>query len=164
MEKKNALLETALKLYYNNPQNMESFCEILRDKSCISLRLIDWFVTKYAKMNNIQYNWIGKTFYVYNSYRSQLKAYSKRQMDPFCRRERISLQNDDYEIITTVGQMNFFRWAIENGVLKYICDNFENIDKSMKKESKTKSKKKITVRNTKKTFSRTQQHVTVMFD
>lgn len=60
--------------------------------------------------------------------------------------------------------MNFFRWAIENGVLKYICDNFENIDKSMKKESKTKSKKKITVRNIKKTFSRTQQHVTVMFD
>ena len=30
MEKKNALLETALKSYYNNPQNMESFCEILR--------------------------------------------------------------------------------------------------------------------------------------
>ena len=168
METKNALLKSSLESYYENPQNMESFIEILRDKSCVSLRLIDWFVTRYAKSNNIQYIWFDKTFNVYNSYRSQLKAYSKRQMDPFCRRERINLNHCGLEIVTTVGQMNFFRWAIENGVLKYICENFENIEKGMKQESKLKSKKNIQSKsfssNPRKTFSRTQQHVTVMFD
>ena len=57
------------------------------------------------------------------NYKSQLKAFSKKQFDPFCRRKRIKF---DYEksknIITTIGQLNFFKWIIENKILDYIKD------------------------------------------
>ena len=60
---------------------------------------------------------------VYNSYKSQLKAYSKKRFDPFCRRERIKFINhNNDEIITTAGQLNFFRWVIENNILDYISE------------------------------------------
>lgn len=166
MEGKNKstiLLESLLN-YYKNPVNMETFTEILRDKSCMSLRLIDWFVTKYAKNKNIHYIWNDKPFNVYNSYKSQLKAYSKKQMDPFCRRERFPLINNDKEIVTTIGQMNFFKWAIENGILSYIFDNLSEIDNQMKQENKVKSKKKISKNINKRTFSRCRHPVTVRFD
>ena len=48
-------------------------------------------------------------FNVYNSYKSQLKAYSKKRFDPFCRRERLDIEINGHHINTTVGQLNFFR-------------------------------------------------------
>lgn len=165
MDNKQNLLLWSLVKYYENPQNMESFVEILHDKSSISLRLIDWFVTKYAKLHSVQYTWHQKTFNVYINYRSQLKAYSKKQMDPFCRRERVQLSHHGIDILTTIGQMNFFRWAIENGVIKYICENYKSLENSMKMTNKTLTKKKSYNRTQgKKTFSRTHQHVTIIFD
>ena len=45
--------------------------------------------------------------------------------------------------ITTVGKLNFFRWAIEKGVLEYIRVNQEAIEKDMnlclKEERKIRS-------------------------
>jgi uncharacterized membrane protein (DUF106 family) len=38
--------------------------------------------------------------------------------------------------------MNFFKWAIDNGVLKYICDNFETLEKEMKSYSKKENEKR----------------------
>jgi hypothetical protein len=32
---------------------------------------------------------------------------------------------------TTVGKLNFFRWAIERGVLQYIKDNLKTIESAM---------------------------------
>ena len=37
----------------------------------------------------------------------------------------------DFELITTVGQLNFFKWFIENNVLNYAIENIKNIDKDM---------------------------------
>ena len=74
----------------------------------------------------------GKQFIVYINYKSQLKAYSKKYFDPFCRRERIDFQYEkNKSIITTVGQLNFFRWAITNNVIKYIKNNLSEIEKDM---------------------------------
>ncbi len=103
----------------------------------VSLRIIDWFVTNYAKKNNISYFITGDTgsrqFIVYLNYKAQLKAYSKKQFDPFCRRERIEFPYNEKgdTITTTIGQLNFFRWAIENYVLNYIYENVEAIEKDM---------------------------------
>ena len=121
---KNSLLLNSLLEYFDSKINMDSLVEILHDHSLVSLRMIDWFVTKYSKKNGISYDVDGKQFSVYINYKSQLKAYSKKQMDPFCRRDRIKLVKHDTEILTTIGQMNFFRWAIENRILKYIYDNY----------------------------------------
>ena len=68
---------------------------------------------------------------VYTSYKSQLKSYSKKFFDPFCRRERINITMNDSNIVTTIGQLNFFKWAIDNKILDYINDKYGQIDKDM---------------------------------
>ena len=69
---------------------------------------------------------------VFHSYKSQLKAYSKKKFDPFCRRDRLSFKLDDeYSVETTIGQLNFFKWAISNLVLEYIELNKDDIENDM---------------------------------
>jgi len=138
---KNELLLNSLMNYFDNKINMTTLVEVLQDRSLASLRMIDWFVTKYSKQYNISYIIDDKLFNVYMNYKSQLKAYSKKQMDPFCRRERIILNKHGNEIITTIGQMNFFRWAIENKVIDYIEENYENIEKDMNSRNSNSRKK-----------------------
>jgi hypothetical protein len=103
--------------FFKKRDNLDQVIPIITGKSKISLRILDWFVTNYSKKNNIHYqislNNKPKNFIVYLDYKSQLKAYSKKAFDPFCRRERISfIDHDNNELITTVGQINFFRWSI----------------------------------------------------
>jgi hypothetical protein len=104
----------------------------LKGDSAISLRLIDYFVTNYAKKNNTSYLLGTRQFLVYFQYKRELNAYSKRLFDPFCRRERILFQARGHEgFVTTVGQLNFFRWAIEKNILGFIGDNRETIERDM---------------------------------
>jgi hypothetical protein len=103
----------------------------------MSLRLIDWFVTNYSKYHNISYIHKGQEFFVYIDYKNQLKAYSKKLFDPFCRRERILFQLSNIPaFITTVGKLNFFRWAIEKGVIDYIKLNLSAIEKEMNESAR----------------------------
>jgi len=124
--------------FYNQPGRLEEVLPILTGESPVSLRLIDWFVTNYSKKFNISYPLMDETggarqFMVHFHYKRELKAYSKRLFDPFCRRERISFQIRGHAPIeeTTVGQLNFFRWAIEKGVVRYILENVTAIERDM---------------------------------
>ena len=168
---KNDLLLTSLTKYYSTDSNFTKLEKILKNESKISLRIIDWFATNYSKKYNIIYeicidkkkkyylknnetcDKVLKQFIVYMNYKSQLKAYSKKQFDPFCRRERIEFKVKDRKIITTIGQLNFFKWAIDNQIIEYINDNLEHIENDMnssitnnslkkKKTKKNKTKKK----------------------
>ena len=106
-----------LNRFYGASLNLQRVTDILNGKSAISLRLIDWFVTNYSKKYNIGYTTAsGRYVVVYLAYKSHLKAYSKRMFDPFCRWKRIKFR----EIDTTVGQLNFFEWAITDEVLDYL--------------------------------------------
>jgi len=121
--------------------NSKNMINDVKQAPKISLRVIDWFVTNYSKKYNTNYiisevNDDGmisnKQLIVYIDYKLQLKGYSKKQFDPFCRRERIEFYYNKTEFITTtVGQLNFFRWAIENNVMNYIEQNLEKIEKDM---------------------------------
>ena len=167
INRKQDLLMESLTDFFTENNNIDYMLPIVNGNSNISLRIIDWFVTNYAKKNNISYYTnhlmdvqeggkivnkpVTRQFIVYLNYKSQLKAYSKKQFDPFCRRERISFYYDkENELVTTVGQLNFFRWAIENHVLEYIGDNLEDIEKDMNqsvrslynKRNKSKKNKK----------------------
>ncbi len=134
---KQDLLMLPLTQFFKSKKNLNQMLQIVQGKSKISLRILDWFVTNYSKKNNIAYDLNDETnsvkkFIVYLDYKSQLKAYSKKQFDPFCRRERISFyDHDNNEIVTTVGQLNFFRWAIENKIVKYIGKNLEDVETDM---------------------------------
>lgn len=140
---KQELIVSSLQRFYNERTDLDSILEILQGTSAISLRLIDWFVTNYAKHNSTSYILNGQEFLVYMNYKSQLKAYSKKLFDPFCRRERILFQVGTHPaFLTTVGKLNFFRWALEKGVLDYIQANVAEIEKGMNQFMKEIQKEK----------------------
>jgi hypothetical protein len=71
-------------------------------------------------------------FNVYLQYKCQLKAYKKKLFDPFCRKQRIGFHYDEYNcVVTTIGQLNFFKWALSYKVLEYVQNNLDNITKDM---------------------------------
>ena len=94
---KNLLLLESLIEYYS--KNMHLFTSIITQKSILSLRILDWLVTNYAKKENIVYTIIKNNqevnFNIYLDYKNQLKAYSKKYFDPFCRRERLIINTKD---------------------------------------------------------------------
>jgi len=141
------LLMSSLSKFYHTRNNINFIIPIIEGTADISLRLIDWFVTNYSKKNNIvitkEQNRNIFHFNVYLSYRSQLKAYSKQLFDPFRRRDRITfLYDQDKHLETTIGQLNFFRWVLQNDILDYINENIEDIEKDMIKTQKDNMKKK----------------------
>jgi len=137
------LLMLSLSKFYSHAEHINLITPIIQGKSPISLRLMDWFVTNYSKKTST----FIKTCNVYMSYRSQLKAYSKQQFDPFRRRDRITFYyNAENSIETTIGQLNFFRWVIQNEILSYITDNLKAIEQDMfsvqKKEKEKERERK----------------------
>lgn len=181
------LLMDSLQNFFNNVSNIAKIIPILNNNRNISLRVIDWFVTNYSKKHNISYlintdtkQIVGKKdaydpllckeFVVYLNYKLQLKAYSKDQFDPFCRKSRIDFyydaanvknyvtnnvpnseetidylnRNTDSYFTTTSGQLNFFRWIIKNNIVDYIMENVKAIEDDMNicyKNQYKKSKK-----------------------
>lgn len=132
-----------LERFYNKQENIQKVRDILEGKSNLSLRLIDWFVTNYAKKFNTTFlTKAGNHVIVYLSYKSHLKAYSKKMFDPFCRSKRIKFQGFE----TTVGQLNFFEWAINDDILEYLEKNYEvvhaDMETRLKEEPETETHKK----------------------
>ena len=134
---KQELIVNSLQRFYANRADITEIVSMLQGTSDISLRVIDWFVTNYAKTHSTAYILNGQEFLVYRDYKSQLKAYSKKLFDPFCRRERIYFQVPNHpSFLTTVAKLNFFRWAIEKDILNYIKLNQEAVEKEMNQSMK----------------------------
>jgi hypothetical protein len=164
------VLLKSLEEYYNDGKNGDNLLTVLDSSQKISLRIIDWFVTNYSKKNNIYYTIfkdgdnkntfescdnIYKQFNTYQSYKAQLKSFSKKRFDPFCRRERIKFKVNDKEIETTIGQLNFFKWAIENLIIDYINQNYKDIENDMNSSySITKKQKKSVERKKRQELSK----------
>jgi hypothetical protein len=149
------LIKSLEKFYNNNPKNVNLMLPIIRGESNISMRLIDYFVTNYSKKHGIIYNIEENNntiiFNVFSSYKSQLKAYNKKYFDPFSRGNRIPFFFPNDCIITTIGQLNFFKWFISKKIINYVSENLNTIEKDLnnqkkvikKKNKKDKKKKKI---------------------
>jgi len=140
--------------------------QIVDGKSKISLRLLDWFVTRYANkykvrfdrdevsVNDIRFDTkVDRGFNVHISYKSQLKSYTKKYFDPFRRRKKFKYYfNKDKNIwmVTTIGQLNFFKWAFCNNIISYVNDNYATISKAMVNTNK--------VDKTRKTKEKQEKH------
>ena len=165
------LLMNSLDIFFSKPENIIKIVPIIEGFNNISLRIIDWFVTNYSKKNNtsfiidvrsnilltdiLDYDPVYyKEFIVYLDYKLQLKAYSKKQFDPFCRRSRIDyaynksdvlkylsdssdialvdfFKNHSGSFITTVGQLNFFKWILNSNIIEYIMGHLKVIETDM---------------------------------
>jgi len=138
----NQLLLDNLMEFYGKKESLLKMMKIINGESNISLRIVDWFVTNYAKKNFTVYELTTVSrFKVYNDYKLKLKAYSKKRFDPFCRWERISIPYDENSYMeTTIGQLNFFKWAIENKIVDYIQENYSTIEMDMNSRNSTSKK------------------------
>lgn len=141
------LLMISLSKFYNVKSNINKILPLIEQSSDISLRLVDWFVTNYSKKHNTvitkEKNNNIIHFNVYLSYRNQLKAFQKEKFDPFRRNEHIIFFYDiDKSIETTHGQLNFFRWVIQNDILDYIIENKKVIEQDMLTTQKQNQNKK----------------------
>jgi len=140
----NDLLLNTLLEFYKTDGHLDRMLDIINGNTKISLRIIDWFSTNYAKKDFTEYQKNGRRFKVYIDYKLKLKAYSKRRFDPFCRWDRISIPyKEGSEVQTTIGQLNFFKWAIENGVIDYVENNHELIEVDMNSRNSTSKKKHL---------------------
>lgn len=133
---------------FNPDNNLDKMLKIITGESKISLRIVDWFATNYAKKYYTLYyieqnvDNINRRFKVYDDYKLKLKAYSKARFDPFCRWERISIPYTPGKFIeTTIGQLNFFKWALENKVVDYIQEHYDVIEKDMNNRNSTSKRK-----------------------
>ena len=144
------LLHKVLRFYNENGgENMDLMLSVINGTTNISLRIMDWFVTNYSKKHYTVYDLVEnvsinrqKRFKVYVDYKLKLRAYSKKRFDPFCRWDRINVphKNGTTYIQTTLGQLNFFKWAIENEVLRYIQENYTAIEADMNIRNNTTRK------------------------
>jgi hypothetical protein len=144
--------------------------EIQKEISGISLRAIEWLVTNYSKGTKIVlFNKASQTHVdIHGNYEIQSNYFKRNLFDPFCRHGRVYFQwrlkskiTGQYELITmetTVGQLNFMKWADEQGVLEYARQNQHHIQETMentlsevnrekklfKKMGKTRKRKELT--------------------
>lgn len=147
----NLLLKNLMKFYqtdidgvYNPENNFDKMLKIITGDSKISLRIIDWFTTNYAKKNFTIYTLNGRRFKVYDDYKLKLKAYSKKRFDPFCRYQKISIPYREGKFIeTTIGQLNFFKWSIENKIVDYIEEYYDIIEKDMNSRNSASKRKEM---------------------
>lgn len=124
----------------------------------LSFGLLDWFNVNYSKQYGVEYTLtkLGRkrTIYVWQAYNAALDGYGKELFDPFARGKSkggaITLTNDKGEsVTTTLRQLNYFRWAIENGVIDYVKEHIEEIyedfttrsNRGMKKAEGSKKQK-----------------------
>lgn len=137
---------------------IKKMVDIINAESIISLRVLEWVVTKSnkkainIKISNNEY------FSINIMYKAQLKSYKKKNFDPFRRDRKFYYKYDhndeNKKVLTTLGQLNFFKWAISNGIIDYVDNNYEDINRLMinynkeekvKKTEKDKKKKKVEI-------------------
>ncbi len=121
-------------------EEINKIINIIDGKYKISLRFLDWFVTRYCYLykTSIQINNIYNKEIEFNiniSYKAQLKSFKKKCFDPFKRKNKFyytfgeqNLNTNNNLILTTLGQLNFFKWALSFDVIKYVENNFDNIN------------------------------------
>lgn len=145
---KEGLLTRTLMMFFKNIRNVNIMIPILTESSPISLRILDWFITNYSRdhIKTLVRDPLFKDFNVYSSYKGQLKAFNKKLFDPFCRlhiNSKVKKFEFVYDeggkyVVTTIGQLNFFKWAIENHIIDYVTKHYEEIKADLRKREARK--------------------------
>jgi hypothetical protein len=108
--------------YSEDPSRSARLDQILRGDVGFSLREIDHFVTNMTVRRPVIFvnaN-TGKIVDVNSDYRNFLRCYHKAGFDSFNRKGGLDIK-----------QKNFFRWALENGVVDYVAAHVREIERDM---------------------------------
>ena len=135
----NAFLKASIDKFFANANTKKAMTMVIYNES-MSLRTLDWFVSNFSKKNNVMYTTTdGRLFNVFLEYKAQLKSYGKKWFDPFCRGERVEYEDaEGNEFTTTLGQLNFFRWALKNEIVDYCLERIDVIEDDMTVSTKNR--------------------------
>jgi len=123
----NQLIMLYQSLIESKASYIDKFIQIIMDNK-IKIIIIEFFITNYSKKHQIIIKRdTNDFFYINDEYKNQLKSFNKKFFDPYKRNNKFELEHNKKIIITTVGQMNFFKWAIENKIIHYIEVNYDKI-------------------------------------
>jgi hypothetical protein len=129
-----SLLMKSLTKFYSDRLYIDEIRSIVGQKHDLSLRILDWFITNFSKKyGTVIEKTSGDRFDVYMEYKLMLKSFSKKQFDPFCRKNKIIFfytETESFE--TSCGQLCFFRWCFNNEILDYVKIHFKEIEDDMK--------------------------------
>jgi hypothetical protein len=124
------VLLNSINNFYTSASNADTLKSLVHSKDGgISLRSLEYFITNYAKKTNVSYTTPdGRIFTVHCSYKSSLDGYSKKLFDPFARAHKFeyTLPATGETIVTTVAQLNFIKWVIQNDIIRHV-KNFKDI-------------------------------------
>jgi len=142
LKNKEKMLYEVIDVFFKkcSEEEINKIINIIDGKYKISLRFLDWFVTRYCylyktsiQINN-NYN-KEQDFNINISYKAQLKSFKKKCFDPFKRKNKFfylfgekNTNPNNNLILTTLGQLNFFKWALSFDVIKYVENNFDTIN------------------------------------
>jgi hypothetical protein len=170
--KQDDVLLEKLHEFFSSKNNYAPLIDIVDKRSHISLRIIDWFVTKHSKINNTVFMWNDKPFHVHQEYKNKLKGLNKYKFDSCRRKYRKNKRiipfdficNESISIYTTIGQLNFFKWAISNGIIDYILENYDSLNSELntKKIKADVPEKNISIHASKSHFTRDNVDMTRM--
>ena len=142
-ESTNLLLESLKIFFVNNRNYLDIIEDVVNNKKVYKLATIEYLATTYSKKHKC---WIefpnGRLIYINDSYKNHLKSHTKRQFDPFKRYKKIEFCYDDVTLFTSVGQLNFLKWAIKFDILDYLEENYVVINASAIKTKEDKQRKK----------------------
>ena len=127
-------------LFFQDREHLQTLLDLLVTKSEISMRTLEWFVINYSRRHRTSYrvsdNGHKYRFVVYDEYRKQMDAYGKDHFDPFCRKHKVACtyidDEEEYQIPTSVGQLNYLYWIRRYGVLIYLRRHLEEVVAEMR--------------------------------
>ena len=178
----NNVLKRCLMEFYGKDGNIEKMLAVINGESRISLRIVDWFVTNYAKefwttYDVPQADGTPRHFKVFKEYKQMLNSYSKMRFDPFCRWNRELIPYGDCHIQTTIGQTNFSGgpfstrlWTILTSILmRFDRHNTRNSTSKRKQQpsdpgNKTRKKRQELSICASKSIKRENVKISVKFD
>jgi len=141
--KERLILEKNRRFFSHDRKYIDAMLKIINGESKISIRLLDWFISNYSKKKNtcyfIKFDGVKTEFVVFREYKNQLNSCSKDYFDPFCRKRKLVYSYKDEKgkngitFMSSIGQLNFFQWAIRNRVIMYVENHYDEIDMDMKK-------------------------------
>ncbi len=103
--------------YYTDEVVLQLLVPVIDQTYDVSLRALDWAVVNWSKKHRVLCRVApddrADVINLFSVYKDTLRCWSRRMFDPFRRRERIYFLHpaSGAPYSTTVGQLNFLRWA-----------------------------------------------------
>lgn len=131
---KDEVLLSSVLLWFNAKEcRVQTFSDIVHRKNGLSLRIIDWLITNFTKSFSVAIESDGLPRNLRRDYHKNLSAHNKKNFDPFARRRRIRIVLfGKEERVSTIGQLNFFRWFLSKNLVEFVLENKSVIEKHMK--------------------------------